>query len=192
MIKTKGQSAMEYLMTYGWAILVVMVVGIAMWQLGIFNMGSSATTMTGFPKLKPQLAGTGLTADGVFNGVFTNGIGTKIKIYQVVVKDKSTGNIICCAQETPTVGGFPECAIGPGDSLISVAGTEMAQSMNDGAPVASGENFEVKLGSGNQCLVAGAKKGSVYNIEVQIGYDVTISGQTTYHTDSGTIRGALE
>jgi hypothetical protein len=53
----KAQGAMEYLMSYGWAILVIMVVGVAMWQLGMFNMGSSvAPTSTGFSVFKPLLA----------------------------------------------------------------------------------------------------------------------------------------
>jgi hypothetical protein len=48
---------MEYLMTYGWAILVIMVVGVAMWQLGIFSLGgASPATSTGFESLKPLLA----------------------------------------------------------------------------------------------------------------------------------------
>ena len=33
----KSQSAMEYLMTYGWAILIIAIVMVAMFQLGIFN-----------------------------------------------------------------------------------------------------------------------------------------------------------
>ncbi|MFH1054845.1 MAG: hypothetical protein V1744_01990 [Candidatus Altiarchaeota archaeon] len=78
MIGNKGQGAMEYLMTYGWAILVVMIVGIVMWQLGIFNMGGTTVTATGFAKIKPQLAGTGLGHSGDFVGVFTNGVGTMI------------------------------------------------------------------------------------------------------------------
>ncbi len=40
----KQQSAMEYLMTYGWAILVIAIALAAMFQLGIFN--SSALTPT--------------------------------------------------------------------------------------------------------------------------------------------------
>ncbi len=35
--RLKSQSAMEYLMTYGWAILIVAIVLIALFQLGIFN-----------------------------------------------------------------------------------------------------------------------------------------------------------
>ena len=32
-----AQGAMEYLMTYGWAILVVMIVGVVLWNIGIFD-----------------------------------------------------------------------------------------------------------------------------------------------------------
>ena len=75
---------MEYLMTYSWAILVVMLVGIAMWLLGIFNLGSStSTTYTGFSRIKPQLPLTSVTADGNFTGVFTNGAGGGITLTEV-------------------------------------------------------------------------------------------------------------
>ncbi|MCL5239397.1 MAG: LamG domain-containing protein [Candidatus Marsarchaeota archaeon] len=36
----KAQSAMEYLMTYGWAILIIAVVLGALFQLGVFNSGT--------------------------------------------------------------------------------------------------------------------------------------------------------
>ena len=38
----KSQSAMEYLMTYGWAILIIAIVLVALFQLGIFNANSFA------------------------------------------------------------------------------------------------------------------------------------------------------
>ncbi len=37
----KGQSAMEYLMTYGWAILVIVVVVGALYAMGVFNPSAS-------------------------------------------------------------------------------------------------------------------------------------------------------
>ncbi len=40
--KMKAQSAMEYLMTYGWAILIIAVVLAALFQLGVFNTGALA------------------------------------------------------------------------------------------------------------------------------------------------------
>jgi uncharacterized protein (UPF0333 family) len=43
----KAQSALEYLMTYGWAILIIVIVGAALYALGVFNpSGSSTMTMT--------------------------------------------------------------------------------------------------------------------------------------------------
>jgi hypothetical protein len=48
----KAQAAMEYLMTYGWAILIVIIVFAALWALGVFNpstwSGSSAAGFSGF------------------------------------------------------------------------------------------------------------------------------------------------
>ena len=36
----KSQSAMEYLMTYGWAILIIAVVLAVLFQLGVFSGGN--------------------------------------------------------------------------------------------------------------------------------------------------------
>lgn len=48
----KGQGALEYMQTYGWAILVVMVVGVVLWQLGAFSQQSGISRSTGFSKIK--------------------------------------------------------------------------------------------------------------------------------------------
>jgi len=37
----KGQAAMEYLMTYGWAILIVIVVVAALYAMGVFRIGGT-------------------------------------------------------------------------------------------------------------------------------------------------------
>lgn len=42
----KTQSAMEYLMTYGWAILAIAIVMVSLYSLGIFNTGSLQPTAT--------------------------------------------------------------------------------------------------------------------------------------------------
>jgi uncharacterized protein (UPF0333 family) len=41
MSKLKAQAAMEYLMTYGWAILIVIIVVAALWAMGVFTTTSS-------------------------------------------------------------------------------------------------------------------------------------------------------
>ena len=36
----RGQSALEYLVTYGWAILAIVIIAAVMWYFGIFNPSS--------------------------------------------------------------------------------------------------------------------------------------------------------
>ncbi len=60
----KSQSAMEYLMTYGWAILIIAIVLVALFSLGVFNSANFAPKATagacriyrGYAQY-PQLAG---------------------------------------------------------------------------------------------------------------------------------------
>ena len=45
----RSQSALEYMMTYGWAILVIVIVAVILYGMGIFNPSSNLTsTITGF------------------------------------------------------------------------------------------------------------------------------------------------
>ena len=133
MFGTKGQGAMEYLMTYGWAILVVMIVGIVMWQLGIFNMGGTTVTATGFAKIKPQLAGTGLTNTGNFIGVFTNGVGTRITL--------SAGNVDITGDATCTAAADP-LTIPAGTNFRIESG---AGACTVGTDVAAGEVYDITV-----------------------------------------------
>jgi len=65
--KFKAQSAMEYLMTYGWAILIIAVVLGALFSLNVFNgsslLGTSCIPTPGFLCQNPVLSTSGtLTA----------------------------------------------------------------------------------------------------------------------------------
>jgi hypothetical protein len=74
---SRGQAALEYLMTYGWAILVILIVGIALWQMGVFSPPATPPGCSGFSQLMPldtQLKGKTMTA------VLSNEAGTKLKI----------------------------------------------------------------------------------------------------------------
>jgi len=61
---SKAQSAMEYLMTYGWAILIVAVVLGALYSLGVFNgaafLGTSCISASGFYCTNPTLSTGGV------------------------------------------------------------------------------------------------------------------------------------
>ncbi|MEM3827532.1 MAG: hypothetical protein QXR58_02950 [Candidatus Micrarchaeaceae archaeon] len=63
MNKIKAQSAMEYLMTYGWAILIIAVVLGALFSLGVFNssslIGTSCVALSGYYCANPVLSTTG-------------------------------------------------------------------------------------------------------------------------------------
>ena len=48
----KGQAAMEYMQTYGWAVLVVLIVGVVLWQFGIFSANPKSNVAVGFSKIK--------------------------------------------------------------------------------------------------------------------------------------------
>ena len=48
----KSQSALEYMMTYGWAILIIVIVAAVLYSFGIFSPSSSiSATITGFSGL---------------------------------------------------------------------------------------------------------------------------------------------
>ena len=60
----RSQSALEYMMTYGWAILIIVIVAVILYSMGIFNPSSSiTTTITGFQSLGVTQAVTE-TVDG--------------------------------------------------------------------------------------------------------------------------------
>ncbi|MFH1721007.1 MAG: hypothetical protein ABH950_00225 [Candidatus Altiarchaeota archaeon] len=81
--RNRGQSALEYLMTYGWAILVVIGVGVAMWQMGVLNIGSSAVApgKRGFSQVSPL--DWSLSGDGVLTIVLTNDAGVRVEVSNV-------------------------------------------------------------------------------------------------------------
>jgi len=84
---SRGQGAMEYLMTYGWALLVILILGVFLWHIGVLNISTSiAPTSQGFHTLRPVLA-TCRMEKGVwrpdyygFGCQFTNNVGREIRI----------------------------------------------------------------------------------------------------------------
>ncbi|MDE1854759.1 MAG: hypothetical protein KGH57_00340 [Candidatus Micrarchaeota archaeon] len=65
--EVKAQSAMEYLMTYGWAILIIAVVLGALFSLGVFSsnnsLGTSCISNAGYLCSNPQIHGGTLTVN---------------------------------------------------------------------------------------------------------------------------------
>ena len=65
----KGQSTLEYLITYGWAILIIVVIAAILWYFGVFNpsrwAGKQATGFTRF--VVDDFTVTNKTPDGLAN-----------------------------------------------------------------------------------------------------------------------------
>jgi hypothetical protein len=80
----KAQSAMEYLMTYGWAILIVIIVAAALYALGVFNPATfTGRTATGFQVLGAP-TDWDLNASGGATLKFSNNkLATALTIYNI-------------------------------------------------------------------------------------------------------------
>jgi hypothetical protein len=108
----KGQGAMEYLMTYGWAILVVVIVGVVLWQMGIFNpSGSIAAGSDGFGTIKPaEWACDAVTGD--LSLAVINGGGQKITGLQAEGAD--------CTATAVSAGDTATCTITDAEGCLNV------------------------------------------------------------------------
>ena len=85
----KAQSAMEYLMTYGWAILIVIIVAAALYALGVFTPATT-TTEARFQTLGASTAHI-LETGGTFRIKLPNQIGKTVNITSVAVAPTAGG-----------------------------------------------------------------------------------------------------
>jgi len=86
-MQKKGQAAMEFLMTYGWAILVaVIVVGVLWWLIGNPTNLVGNTYQISTPLVKGAMA---IATDGVTID-FRNGAGEAITLSSVVISKCGT------------------------------------------------------------------------------------------------------
>jgi len=113
----KAQSAMEYLMTYGWAILIVIIVAAALYALGVFNPATfTGRTATGF-----QVIGAPTDWDLTSGGTLTlslanNKMANAITIYNYTAT--IAGNYTTCIPTSnivlgPGVSNSTTCTIYP-------------------------------------------------------------------------------
>ncbi len=86
LLRTKdSQSALEYMMTYGWAILIIVIVAAVLYSFGIFNPSSASNVpfqTTGLVGIPVTTASANST---LFNFVLSDEIGETIYIYNVSV-----------------------------------------------------------------------------------------------------------
>ncbi len=96
----KGQAALEFLMTYGWAFLVVLVLVGALAHFGVFDVGGSegCVVEAGFG------CESSLVTDSSQKFVFRNDLGSDVVVSGASAVVKSSGDVVNCSVPGGTVG----------------------------------------------------------------------------------------
>ncbi|MFA5930358.1 MAG: hypothetical protein WC861_05740 [Candidatus Micrarchaeia archaeon] len=94
MVMKKGQAALDFLMTYGWAIALVVIVAAALFALGVFDVSNFVgTKAAGFSGVAVQ--GWSMTgATGILSVKLTNQVGQRINITGVSATIGATTNAL--------------------------------------------------------------------------------------------------
>ena len=129
-VNKKGQGALEYLMTYGWALLVIVVVGAALFALGVLNPTTytqkSCRGFNFFQYQDQQLTPTKLTMQ-ILNGA------QPATITNVTVTGDSTAGSDLGAVTVKNDQGTTITAISQGQK-ITVSGTNAPTTKQSGDP----------------------------------------------------------
>ncbi len=102
----KAQAAMEYLMTYGWAIIIVIIVAAALYAMGLFSPGQQSIA-TGFNNLgKPEPGAWQMLNDGTTTVKMANNAPYSVSVTAVTVDMGATSctNVQLNGQSNITAG----------------------------------------------------------------------------------------
>lgn len=84
MMNRKGQAALDFLMTYGWAIALVVIIAAVLFALGIFDVSNfTGSRAAGFSGV--AVSGWNFNSAGTMSMKFSNQVGTQVRIDQVNV-----------------------------------------------------------------------------------------------------------
>ncbi len=160
----KGQAALEYLLTYGWAILIVIIVGASLYALGIFTPGQwTGQRQTGFAAFNVIDFKVDTEANLIL--IFENRIGKSVELTDVQATFRGED----CEFN------LSEVYDGPYDDENITASS-----------ISPGKRYWTELNCGNETI----EDGSSYSINVDFHYLDPDSGLT--HVDAGTLIGAVE
>ncbi|UCC91920.1 MAG: hypothetical protein JSV39_01485 [Candidatus Aenigmatarchaeota archaeon] len=150
-------------MTYGWAILIVIIVAAALYALGVFNLGTVVgPTATGFGAMGAPEDWT-LESNGDFKvTVANNKLSSQVTIMTITGTLKG-GNTITYNTSNCTGGGIGTyLTLGPGASTALETACGAAYNLTFGA-ISSGSSYSIDI-------------SMLYNTG---GYDKTDSGTVT-------------
>jgi len=108
MINRKGQAALDFLMTYGWAIALVVIIAAVLFALGIFDVSNfTGNKAAGFSGV--AVSGWNLGTNGSMMLAFSNQVGTQISI---------TGVSVAIGNTTGTIATFPTLSTGQTSNMV--------------------------------------------------------------------------
>ena len=199
MFSNRGQGAMEYLSTYAWAIIAVLIVGVVLWQMGVFKDSDEGLTHSGFTKLKPHMILSDLTADGVLTLVVLNGVEAPLKVMGVKVWDLDSDTVLCCSHDNDG-----ECTgAGVNGAASDIQGFDHSDiNWGDYPTIGKNENFVIEMGrtgthnpagtAASSCRIPGGAVGDDYKIKVFVEYEARLKDVFVPSSESGIIEGALK
>lgn len=131
----KGQSAFEYLMTYGWAILIVVVVAGVLAYYGVFNPGKLiGVGKVGFSQVD-VVQPWSFSAGGNLSLIIENRVGKSINITDIYVQNVLSGTFVSGVVRNSS--GIPvSLASGAQSGVITIP---------TGDTVASGTNYQLNV-----------------------------------------------
>lgn len=123
----KGQTALEYMMTYGWAILVILGLGVVLWQMGILSIGQETTPgERGFSQVTP--VDWKLSSSGVLSVTVANEAGVILNLTEANATLTAGGSGVC----TGAVTGVPVSVFRPAQSVsITFSNCPVTDKMGD-------------------------------------------------------------
>jgi hypothetical protein len=162
---------MEYLMTYGWAILIIAVVLGVLFNIGVFNgagaLGTSCVAYSGFLCSSPILSHT------TGNLIVTIGQNTGT--------NWASANIVFVPQGSTTSGGVPQVSSDPQISSFNSMNTFNGGSVGGAANVLgsfnSGQSQSVTLVTGQN---SGINTGTLVSGAIWAAYTVSGSSSVYY------------
>lgn len=136
---------MEYLATYGWAVLIVVVIGAVIWQSGVLSIGKNVTPgKSGFSQVRPYdwvVIKDGVTAD--VNISVMNDAGTKVSL---------------------TGASADECSGGAASGDLLPGGSTIVELTGCNLPGKSGDYFRIKATIIYNNIASGISHSSVGEI----------------------------
>ena len=159
----KAQSAMEYLMTYGWAILIIAIVLVALFSLGIFNSSSFINTTciatSGF-----QCSSVSLTPSGM-----------SLTIGQATGQTWTTANVFFLGPGVTS----------PPSTLNSVAVNTISGGLSTGQTVTVTLGNYISSSSGAVTAMP-STTGQTLSGQVWVSYTTASSGSSSLYTEIAT------